>query len=188
MATFRFVHEIDASDSYFCMYAPTGGRADITFSAGGGDLLAANNLSDVANTTTSRDNLGAAKASDVATLLALNLSSGTYTPTLTAVANVGASTAYQCQWLRVGSVVSVSGRLDIDPTLPAVSTQLGISLPVASNLATAQNCAGVAFASGVASMGAAILGDATLDRAQLQYVASDVTNQAMYFTFTYLVA
>lgn len=113
--------------------------------------------------------------------------SGTYTPTLTGVANVDASTAYQCQYSRVNNLVTVTGRVDVDPTLAATSTQLGISLPIASNLGAAEDCAGVAFASGIAGQGAAILGDTANDRAQMQWVAGDVTNQAMYFTFSYEV-
>lgn len=113
--------------------------------------------------------------------------SGTYTPTLTNVANLDASTAYQCQYIRVGRVVTVSGKVDVDPTLAATSTQLGISLPIVSNLGAAEDCAGCAFASGIAGQGAAILGDATNNRAQMQWVSADVTNQSMYFTFTYEV-
>lgn len=112
---------------------------------------------------------------------------GTYTPTLTNVANLAASTAYSCQYLRVGNTVTVSGRVDVDPTAATTSTQLGISLPVASNLANTNECAGTAFASGIAGQGAAILGDATNNRAQMQWVSGDVTNQAMYFTFTYRI-
>lgn len=115
------------------------------------------------------------------------LAAGTYTPTLTNVANLDASTAYQCQYMRVGNTVTVSGRVDIDPTLAATSTQLGISLPVASALSATNQLAGTAAASSVAGQVAAILGDATNDRATLQYVSSDVTNQPMYFTFTYQV-
>lgn len=113
--------------------------------------------------------------------------SGTYTPTLTSVANVTATTAYACQYTRIGNVVSVSGKLDLDPTIAATSTQVGISLPIASNLASNEQSSGTAFASGVAGQGAAILGDATNDRAQLQYISSDVTNQPMYFTFMYII-
>lgn len=115
------------------------------------------------------------------------LSSGTYTPTLTNVANLDASTAFQCQYMRVGTVVTVSGKVSVDPTLAATSTQLGISLPIASNLGAQEDCSGTAFASGIANQGAAILGDAANNRAQLQYVSGDVTNQPMYFTFTYEV-
>lgn len=115
------------------------------------------------------------------------IASGTYTPTLTGVANVGASTAYGCSWIRVGNVVTVSGRVDIDPTLTATLTQLGISLPIASNFSAANQCAGTANASAIASLSAAILGDATNDRAEMDYVSTDVTNQPMYFTFTYVI-
>ena len=115
------------------------------------------------------------------------LAAGAYTPTLTNVANLDASTAYSCQYLRVGNTVTVSCKVDVDPTLAATSTQLGISLPVASNLSSAEQCAGAAFASGIASQGAAVLGDATNDRCQMQWVAGDVTNQPMFLTFSYKV-
>lgn len=115
------------------------------------------------------------------------LGAGTYTPSLTNVANLDASTAYQCQYMKVGATVTVSGRVDIDPTLAATTTQLGISLPVASNLGASENCGGTAFASGIAAQGAAIRGDAANDRAELIYKSSDVTNQPMYFVFTYTV-
>lgn len=117
----------------------------------------------------------------------LGFADGTYTPTLTNVANVAASTAYQCQYLRIGNTVAVSGKIDIDPTLTTTLTQLGISLPIASNLGALENCSGTAFASGIAAQGAAIVGDSTNDRAQLQYISSDITNQPMYFSFIYLI-
>ena len=116
----------------------------------------------------------------------LGLLSGTYTPTLTNVTNLTASTAYQCQYSQVGTVVTVSGKVDVDPTA-AVATELGISLPIASNLATAQNCGGVAFAAAVAGQGAAILADAANDRASMQWVAADLANRSMHFTFQYVV-
>lgn len=117
----------------------------------------------------------------------IDMDSGTYTPTLTNVANLDASTAYQCQYIRIGNTVTVSGRVDVDPTAGAASTQLGIALPVASNFGATEDCAGAAFASGIAGQGAAVLADTTNDRAQLQFVAGDTTNQAMYFTFTYQI-
>jgi hypothetical protein len=112
--------------------------------------------------------------------------SGTYTPTLTGVANVAASSAAIAQWLRVGSVVTVSGTVTVDPTAAGL-TQLGISLPVASAFTLAAQCAGVAAAPGVAGQCAAIVGDATTDRAELRWTAVDVTSQLWAFTFTYEV-
>lgn len=112
---------------------------------------------------------------------------GVYTPTLTNVANLSASTAAQCQYLRVGSVVNVSGVVAVDPTIPGTATQLGISLPIASNIGAVEDCGGTAFASGIAGQGAAILGDAANDRAEMQWISGDVTNQSMYFTFQYRI-
>lgn len=114
------------------------------------------------------------------------LVAGTYTPMLTAVANSTAVT-YPCQYLRTGSTVVVSGKVDIDPTLTATSTQVGVTLPIASNFGNATDCAGVAFSSDVAGLGAGILGDATNNRAQIQFVASDINIQPFYFQFTYQI-
>lgn len=118
---------------------------------------------------------------------ALTLGSSTYTPSLSNVANLDGSTAYECQYIQLGNTVIVSGRVDIDPTLTTTSTQLGISIPVASNFGATEDCAGVAFASGIATQGAAVLADVANNRAQLQYISGDVTNQAMYFIFLYQV-
>lgn len=115
-----------------------------------------------------------------------NSTAGTYTPTLTNVTNLAASTAYQCQFMRIGNTVTVSGRVDVDPTAIG-ATALGISLPIASNFGATEDCAGTAFASGIAGQGAAIRGDAANNRAEMAWVTGDITNQPMYFTFTYQV-
>lgn len=112
---------------------------------------------------------------------------GVYTPTLTNVANVAASTAYECQYMRIGTVVTVSGKVDIDVTLTATATQLGLSLPIASNLGAAEDCSGVAFAPAIAGLGAAIYGDTTNDVAQIEYISTDIANRSMYFVFSYAV-
>ncbi len=113
------------------------------------------------------------------------LLSGTYTPTLTNVANVAASTAYSCQYSRVGTVVTVSGEVDIDPTTTLTLTQLGISLPIASNL-TATNELGGTSADDLGTA-ARVAGDATNDRAEVRMTPTDVTNRRFSFTFTYRI-
>ena len=114
------------------------------------------------------------------------ITSGTYTPTLTGVTNVAASTAYQCQYLRVGATVHVSGKVDVDPTA-AAATELGISLPVASNFGATEDCAGVGMMPAVSREATAVLADTTNDRASMQWVATDTANRSVYFTFTYQV-
>ncbi len=115
------------------------------------------------------------------------LASGTYTPTLASVANVAAKTAYAAQYLQVGSTVTVSGKVDIDPTAGATLTRLGISLPVASDFAAAENCAGTAY-SVAPDYSAAIFADATNNRAELDYTTVvDVANQSFFYSFSYVV-
>lgn len=112
---------------------------------------------------------------------------GTYTPTLTNIANLDATTARLCTWMRIGASVLVAGQLDADPTLTATATKIGLSLPVASNFSTAFQCGGTAAAPAIVSQCAAIYADAANDRAQMEWKAGDITNQTMCFTFAYQV-
>ena len=116
------------------------------------------------------------------------LVSNTYTPDLTNAANVAASTAYACQYARVGSFVTVSGQVAIDPTAVATLTRLGISLPIPSSLSAAEQVGGTAAQPDLAGAVAAIRGDATTDRAELAYTTgADVANRIWSFSFGYRV-
>ncbi len=116
----------------------------------------------------------------------LTISSGTYTPTLTNVTNVTASTAYECQYLRVGNTVTVSGKVDIDVTLGAAS-ELGMTLPIASAMTAEENLGGTASSSAAASLVSAVKADATNDRASFNFVAISLTNDSYFFEFTYQI-
>lgn len=116
----------------------------------------------------------------------VNAASGVYTPTVTAVTNLDGVTAYACQYLRVGNTVTVSGKIDVNPTA-AGAAAAGIGLPIASNFGTAQQCGGAAFCPTIAGQGAALSADTANDRASMDWIAVDTTNQPMYFTFTYRV-
>lgn len=125
------------------------------------------------------------KPTTVATLALTDLTSGTYTPTLTNTTNVDSSTAYACQYLRVGSVVHVSGALGINPTATG-DTILGMSLPVASDLANSENLAGTVVCDGIDQYGL-IKGDSANDRATIRFIATDTNSRDFWFTFTYRV-
>lgn len=122
-------------------------------------------------------------AAIAAAVAALNLDSGTYTPALTNVANLAGNTPLQCQFLRVGSVVTVSGEVGLNVS-GAGNTQLGISLPVASNFSALFHCGGVASS---VTESATIQADSTNDRAEMRYTAVSVGLQTFWFSFTYLV-
>lgn len=116
------------------------------------------------------------------------VNNGTYTPTLFNTTNVAASTAYVCQWSKVGPVVTVSGAVDIDATLAAgTNTILGMSLPVASNFTNRSNCGGTAASDAAVGLSAPIKGDTGNDRALIQFLSSSLTNDTYSFTFTYLI-
>lgn len=112
--------------------------------------------------------------------------SGVYTPTLTGVANTDAVTAFQCQFSRVGSVVTVSGKLNVDPTAAATQTQVGISLPIASNIGAEEDVGGTASAKAIVQVGG-IYGDATNNRAELSFLSGATADTAMHFSFTYRI-
>ncbi len=111
--------------------------------------------------------------------------SGTYTPTLTNTTNLDASTAYLNQYMRVGSVVTVSGRVDMDPTATG-NTELGLTLPIASDVSGTEQVAGVFHGLGTTEPGV-IFGDATNNRATFQHNAVGTANRTFYFTFTYRI-
>lgn len=111
---------------------------------------------------------------------------GTYTPTLTNTTNVAASTSAQCNYMRIGNQVTVSGRISIDPTA-AVATLLEISLPIVSNIGSNTDIGGCANSGTVASMSAAIDGNTTNDTANLSFIATDLSNRAWSFIFMYEV-
>lgn len=132
--------------------------------------------------------LPAVSGANLTSLTGANITGGgTYTPTLTNALNLSASTPYACQYLRVGASVMVSGLVDVDPTTTATLTQLGVSLPIASNFAAPEQCGGTAFALGVAGQGAGFSADVANDRASMTWIAGDVTNQTMSFSFLYRV-
>lgn len=114
------------------------------------------------------------------------LGSGTYTPTLTGVANVASSTAFPCQYTRVGNIVTVSGLISVTATLTATSTQIGISLPIASNFAATTDCNGAAGSAGATQVGR-LLADVTNDRAQMNFLSVNTGGNGMGFTFQYEV-
>ena len=114
----------------------------------------------------------------------VTLAHGTYTPTLTNISNLDSSTAYQSQYMRVGNVVTVSGMVTTDATIPATAVVLGISLPIASDITAAQNVGGAAAYDDHTGK---ILGDSTNNRAEMTEVPATGTAHDMSFSFTYLI-
>lgn len=63
--------------------------------------------------------------------------SGTYTPTVTLSAYMSGATASPCQYMRVGNVVTVSGKIQAaDDGTPAQNALFYISLPIATSISS----------------------------------------------------
>lgn len=112
---------------------------------------------------------------------------GTWTPTLTSVANISNSAAYLSQYFRVGNIVNCFGRVDLQATLTATTTRLGISLPIPSDFTLNYDCSGTGQAPAVAGMSVAVRGDTTNDRAEIAFTSNDTSSQQVFFHFSYVV-
>jgi hypothetical protein len=82
-----------------------------------------------------------------------SITSGTYTPSWSGLANVDSVTAFSCQYMRVGDTVTVSGWVTINATVDNTSTTLSFSLPINSNTTSVNylNGTGVAQGGGAAA-------------------------------------
>lgn len=120
-----------------------------------------------------------------------NVFSGTYTPTITNGTNVASSTAYSCQYMRVGNVVTITGYFAVALTAANTSSLIDISLPIASAFSGSRQAAGTAVyaSSTVANSGyGAISSEATNDRIQIRFSDGLATTSHQYqFTATYQV-
>lgn len=116
------------------------------------------------------------------------LDSGKYTPTITNVANASSITGYEARYIRVGSIVSVTGRFDATVTSGSgTATEIGISLPIASNLASTDDLAGV-FQIHLSLGGGAIVvveADITNDRAKIRFNSSGSGATTFVYAYSY---
>lgn len=110
---------------------------------------------------------------------------GTYTPTGTIGVNITTLTPQQCQYLRVGDVVTVSGQVDATVTSNG-STNFRITLPIASDIGNSYNVGG-AGAQNAGNMPWAIRGDITNNAAQFSTFTPGGGNHNIHFSFTYRI-
>lgn len=114
---------------------------------------------------------------------------GTYTPTVANIANVASvSVSGTFKWSRNGDMVVVSGALSVDPTTTATDTSLSLTLPIASNLATASDCAG-SGSGGISALNEswAVYGDTTNDYALVRGLCQSAASHNVMVIFQYRV-
>ena len=70
------------------------------------------------------------------------LETGEYKPTITNQVNIASIYAYDALYVKVGDIVTIAGRLDIDTTTTGVLTSFNISLPFNTNFTGVEDCGG----------------------------------------------
>jgi len=116
------------------------------------------------------------------------IASGTYTPSLTGLANVASSVMAVCQYMRVGNVVTVSGRINVTPTAPATISNFLLALPIASTIANTSNLGGSGtFDTNTVINAVSIMGNIGNNKAYFQFISSGTTSTPLAFSFTYVI-
>jgi hypothetical protein len=116
------------------------------------------------------------------------VSSGSYTPTVFQNANCTGASAQVTQYARIGDRVFGSGVVQFSVTSSATITQLGISIPIASDFSGTGNASGTASTAllGV-NHGAVLYADSANNRLTLDFTSTGTGGVVFYFTFIYQV-
>jgi hypothetical protein len=115
--------------------------------------------------------------------------SGTYTPTLTAVSNVSSTLATVCQYMKVGSVVTISGKVRVTGTTAGTTATISITLPFAqNNFGNSYEAGGSGgFISSNTYYGATLSSNSSAQTIALSYIPTSFGNDEIYFTVTYQI-
>jgi len=106
-----------------------------------------------------------------------------YSPTLTNTTNIAASTPYTTYYIRIGDWIHVWGAVDIDATAATTISEMGMSLPLASNFANVFELAGTASFEDNTTV--QIKADTSNDRAMFRFTPQTATNNKYSFHFSY---
>jgi hypothetical protein len=115
------------------------------------------------------------------------LESGTYTPVLTALSNVDVLVANECQYMRVGNVVTISGRIQVDATASATLTTVSCSLPIASTFTEESNLGGTGSYKASFSTNVIFSIYAGSNYAEFRAYPTTTGNMLVPFSFTYQI-
>jgi hypothetical protein len=114
--------------------------------------------------------------------------SGTWTGTTTNSTNVSASSFISGTYIRVGNVVTVYFQLSVTNTSASGTLSLlELSLPVASNLTSANDLNGVGIKNNSTPSHAALYGSAANDRAVIQFNCQTASADSLFGSFQYVV-
>lgn len=118
------------------------------------------------------------------------IASGFYTPTSSGEDNVTSNTPTEAQWMRVGNVVTVSGRFYIQIGSVITPTFFEFDLPIASTITSDHYVAGVCYDAAVLTSGGEVYGNVSNNTAQFRIVVRDdgsALDAPYSYTFTYRI-
>lgn len=116
--------------------------------------------------------------------------SGSYSPVLTAVANISATTTRDCRYFKEGKIVRVTGVFEAQATAgAATNTSMGIDLPPDYPMDISSSIVLYGIAASGTALGSVprIVGDASNNRAQAQWISDTTVNLVFSFYFEYPV-
>ena len=113
--------------------------------------------------------------------------SGTYTPSVTNVANLGSVTVFTAQHMRVGNTVTVSGIFLIDPTASGAVTTFRVSLPISSNFTAKEDLGGSGAAKSGSIASILINADSANDEAFFEFTSQTANPHDASYTYTYRI-
>lgn len=116
-----------------------------------------------------------------------NLISGTYTPTVTLGTSLTSSTAHTCHYTRVGNEVTVHGWVEVTAASLSGNTNYSITLPIASNMTSADDLSGVGQYISSGQGTTRVVGDASADKAIITVAVQAGVPLPSYFSFTYTI-
>jgi len=150
-----------------------------------GRVLISNPSGKVAVSGVTTTELNILDGATVTTALLNTLTGDFYVPTLTNITNVSASIGHSGPYFRIGDSVHVSLYIFVTPTAALTTTEVGISLPIASNLTALNYLTGVAVIDNHYTAGV-ILADTSNNRATLRFRSSNTSQHFIHVQFTYI--
>lgn len=111
---------------------------------------------------------------------------GQYNPDLTLILNLNGAGVDDLYFYRIGSLVTVFGRIQVTPLAIGVDTELGFELPIISYFKFDYQCAGSGYSPTV-NQGAAIIGDVGNNRAKLKFLSTTNVTFDLFLTFGYKI-
>lgn len=127
---------------------------------------------------------------DVSALTALGIATGSYTPSATAVANcdVVDPVPTVCRFTRIGNLVTVYGRVLIDPNAGNTLTTFRLTLPVASTFSANTDLHGIIAGTSTGAVGSGYcIADTSNHEAVLSVYPNNASAVNYGFTFQYVV-